>query len=152
MRGVPLLTWADKKNPRAVREPGPRPRSETSLQLDLVGRLRKLEKLGRINDGWLWTHFPAGGRLEGNEGGFLRAMGTLSGVSDLLFMAPASPALGRKTMVVHGLELKAGFGTLSKEQEVFAGWLVRNGGKFRCVRSVQAALDTLVEWSVINRF
>jgi hypothetical protein len=115
-----------------------RAQPERQLQTDLVGD----HLPWRLAPDVWWTHFPAGGRRSRITGAILKAMGTRSGVPDLLFLAR-----GR----LFGLELKAGNrGRLGPAQVSTHGDMRRAGAVIGTAGSVDEAIDLLGEWGLLR--
>lgn len=112
-------------------------RTEASLHMEVVRFLR----VAWPSDLMFW-HTPNGGLRNKGEAGKLKAMGTLAGVPDLLFVLPGAQ--------LAGIEIKAAGEDLTPEQVVFRDRLVALKGGFATCRSLDEVEATLARW--LGRF
>lgn len=113
-------------------------RPEDELHRSVVAHLRL-----RSRPGVVFWHTPNGGARSGVTGAMLKALGTRAGVPDLLFILPPS---GR----IAGLELKAGRGKPTDQQQRFGQELVEAGGLWSWANNIDDVLSTLTRWGVID--
>lgn len=86
----------------------------------------------------LWFHCPNGGKRNLKEASLLKAMGTLAGVPDLIFVMPNGQAAF--------LELKTKTGEHSPEQITFAQRARLIGCAYATCRSFDEVEATLARW------
>ena len=111
--------------------------------------IRPEEQLQRTITDWLWLvrprcmwwHTPNSGRRSKAEAGVFKALGVRAGVPDLLFVLPPAARLC-------AIELKAGRGGLSEEQEQFEADILRMGGEFALCRYLGQVQEALAGWGV----
>lgn len=120
-----------KKKPRAKRKS-----PERDFQIKLVRDLRKI-----LPPDVFLTHFPSGGG-GAMRGKFLKVMGLVPGVGDLLLIHKG---------LAYFLELKSATGTISDIQLHTALALDEAGAPTRVVRSLDDAMDALAEWNIPTR-
>lgn len=92
--------------------------------------------------GWLWTHFPAGGKRDDKTGALLKRMGLKPGFADFLLIDPGG--------VHHWLELKRGKAELSEAQEAFCTAMQARGVPWALARSFDEAITVLTGWGAIR--
>lgn len=91
---------------------------------------------------------PNGGNLSTAQAGRFKAMGLLSGVSDLHFIWMANrPCYGVIEMKAPGV----GEGGLSDDQKLFRAAVLDNGHYWEWANSLERVLETLREWQVPMR-
>lgn len=97
----------------------PRPKvpapTETAFHLQAAALLR----LGVPAGGGFWFHVPNQGKRSPAVGQLFKGMGMLPGLSDLVLVAAVTLSNGTRAALVGFLELKAGNGKLSSDQEDF---------------------------------
>lgn len=139
-RGVPLLTWPDKRRARrfggALPDRVPPPR-EIVLHRDVADVLRKLAR-----PDWRWSHFPAGEHRDPRTGAKLKAMGLQAGWPDFQLIGPSG--------LFHGLELKRRGEDPTLEQGSFAEWCLLHGIPYRLVDTLDHALAVLTIWGSLR--
>jgi hypothetical protein len=97
---------------------------------------------GRMPDGLLWTHFPAGEIRDERTGAKLKAMGLAKGWPDFIGFMPDAR--------MWALEVKADKGRLTPEQAAFRDALTAAGGHFALVRSWDDARAALEGWLALH--
>lgn len=115
---------------RQVRAPPP---SELQLQISLVAQLRLICRRDVV-----FFHCPNGELRDKRAAAKLKAMGTLPGVADLVFVWCDDGVL--KNLY---LELKARKRSMSPEQMVFCDRVIDAGADYHCVDSIDEALALL---------
>lgn len=113
-----------------------RQKPEQAFQISLVRDLRKI-----LPPDCMVVAFPAGG---GGlmRGKFLKAMGLVAGMPDLLFIHRGN---------AFGMELKAKNGKLTEAQHQMIMQLAICGMDVRIVRTLDEALFCLKEWEIPTR-
>lgn len=109
---------------------------EEQLHRSIVAHLRVL-----ADDRVIWFHVPNGGARSKASAGKLKAMGTLPGAPDLVFILPDA--------TVCFLELKIQGGRLSPAQEDFATRCEAINVEYAVAYTVDNALQILVDWAVL---
>lgn len=104
---------------------------EDALQCQLVAILREYAR-----PDVMWFHVPNGEKRDKRTAAKLWRMGVLAGVADLVFVTPAG---------IHFLELKAGKGRMSKDQERFEEAAQRAGASYRCATGFADAIEAINE-------
>lgn len=118
----------------------PRKQTEQTFQIALVRDLRAV-----LARGVFLTHIPSGyiaGRGGPLRGAFLKAMGLVAGLPDLMLLHE-----GR----AHFLELKSAKGKLSAAQGECRFLLNRAGCHVETIRSLDEALECLSIWRIPTR-
>lgn len=113
-------------------------KSEYRLHCQIIDLL----KLSGVR-GLVFYHVPNGGRRNPREAARLKLMGVLAGVSDL---ALSIPGVGMAFM-----EIKAGRGRVSIEQEAFLAAMEAHGHRVAVVRSFDGAVEVLASWGAIAK-
>jgi hypothetical protein len=111
--------------------------TEYSLQTYVIKYLRAKNATPPFPD--LTFFHVYNGRNE-KEGFFLKQLGVLAGVCDLLLIAPNQPLMG--------IELKVGKNQQSEHQKNFAYKMNRCGHKTAVCRSVAEVRDCLIGWGL----
>lgn len=88
----------------------------------------------------VWFHCPNGGGRSKAEAGILKALGTLPGVPDLLFICDGG--------TIKFIELKAEGKYLSPAQKAFRETVSGMGASYAVCRSVEDVAETLWEWGL----
>ncbi len=107
-------------------------RPEQALQRLVVDFLRRAV----IAPAMFWF-CPNGGNLSQAQRGAFKAMGLTAGVADLHFIWPGGYGV---------IELKAGRGKLSTEQEGFRDAVLANGHRWAEARTLDEVVSRLKEW------
>lgn len=115
---------------RQVKAPQP---SELQLQISLVAQLRLICRRDVV-----FFHCPNGELRDKRTAAKLKAMGTLPGVADLVFVWCDGGVL--KNLY---LELKAPKRTMSPEQMVFCDRVIDAGADYQTADNIDAALQIL---------
>jgi hypothetical protein len=95
-----------------------------------------------LNEGWLYTHFPAGELRSKLTAARLKRMGTKPGWPDFLLVD--------STGTFHCLELKRGNSPLSDAQLRFRDEMFQRDVPYEVARSFQEAIDILRLWGAIR--
>lgn len=109
---------------------------EERLQMDLADHIR-----ARQVPGLFWFHVPNGGKRGIREATRFKAMGVRAGTPDLIFLHNGQ---------FYAMELKAGTGSLQKNQKEALIEIAAAGGKKAVCKGLDAALDQLIEWGLIR--
>lgn len=115
----------------------PRAHPEEDLQRAIVAHLRL-----RGNPDCIWFHPMNSAPVSKRTAGRFKALGVVSGVSDLVFTL----ADGRSAY----MELKAPGGRLSPEQRAFMDKCQRLGVEFCICYDIDTALSVLEAWGIIS--
>ena len=110
-------------------------RPEETLHRAIVAHLR-----ARLPRPWFAYHIPNGGYRSKSEGGRFKAMGVMPGLPDITIKGP--------DRAEYCLEVKAPRGSLSPAQRDAIAALAACGIETRVVRSLDEALEALVEMGV----
>lgn len=112
------------------------PVSEDDVQKAVAQHLRL-----RALPGTFWFHPPNGGSRNIVEAKKLKAMGVQPGVGDVVIIRKGATYM---------LELKTMKGRISTNQKLAQQLVRAAGGHYEIVRGIDAALDQLVAWGVIQ--
>ena len=115
----------------------PKPPIEFKLHCALADALR----MGRVNEGWFWSHIPAGEYRTPATAGRLLRMGVRRGLPDFIFIGPGKFAF---------LELKRPGGKMSVEQFDVMKHIIRAGGDFLCTDDVEDAIGWLADMGIVR--
>lgn len=107
--------------------------TEQSLHISVAGFLKRA-----LPPEILWFHCPNGGKRNLKEASLLKAMGTLAGVPDLIFIMPNGQAAF--------IELKTKTGEHSPEQITFAQRARLIGCAYATCRSFEEVEATVTRW------
>lgn len=107
-------------------------RPEQALQIQIVNALRVMAP-----ECFVW-HTPNGGKRTPTEAAIFKALGVVSGLPDLC----VTWAVGR----IGFIELKAGGGALTPNQETVHATLTRMGFPVATCNSVDQAFEVLTSW------
>lgn len=126
--------WIDRK---------PRRSAEEQLQRAIIDHLRL-----RADPKVIWMHIPNGGARSKSEGGRLKAMGTLAGAPDLMFVMPDATVC---FMELKRQALAKGdhAGVLSEAQIAFHKRCEEIGVPIVTAYNIDQALAVLEGWGVI---
>jgi hypothetical protein len=120
---------------RTVQAPEP---AEFAIQMAVIAFLRL-----RCRPGIIYWHTPNGELRDKRSAAKLKAMGTLPGVSDLIFVFPeAAPLLC--------LELKARGRKLTNDQKVFRDLMVAAGHIYEWADNLDEAMRILRQYNVVR--
>lgn len=120
--------------PARGRAPAPK---EIVLHIQVASVLKKY-----LADGWAFTHPASGEHRDKRTAAKLKAMGTMPGWPDLIFISPE----GR----FHGLELKRKGGSLNDNQKAFRMAAIANGWPFCVADSFDDAIAVLNAWGCLR--
>jgi hypothetical protein len=95
-----------------------------------------------LAEGWAFTHPASGEHRDKRTAAKLKAMGTMPGWPDLIFVSPE----GR----FHGLELKRSGEGLNDAQKAFRAAAIANGWPFCVVDNVDDAMTVLNDWGCLR--
>lgn len=95
-----------------------------------------------LEQGWLWTHFPAGEKRDAGAAARLKRMGLQPGFPDFLLISP--------TGLHYWLELKRGRAPLTLAQSAFHLAMLKREVPCRVARSFEEAIDILRGWGAIR--
>lgn len=123
--------------PDELRSTRKKSRDEEIIQRSLVEHLRLY-----ADKDCIWLHIPNGEARSKAAGGRLKAMGTLAGAPDLMFILPDA--------TVCFLELKRPRGVTSPAQYDFATRCGRIGVEIATVYDIDTALRILTAWGVLQ--
>jgi len=112
--------------------------TETDIHLALVELLQS----GALISPWVFLHIPNGEKRDKKTAALLKAMGTLAGAADLLFIGP-----GRSILF---LELKRKDGVWSKAQAEFAARVHVCGCHYHVAYSLDDAVGTLRDLGIVR--
>jgi len=121
------------KRQRGERIPSPK---EFDVHVALASLLRRT-----ITPHWIFTHIPSGEKRDPVTASRLKAMGTMPGWPDFLFIGP-----GR----VFFLELKREGGRASREQKEIAAHLMACGCGYLLTSDLDDAIGTLRDLGVVR--
>ena len=132
---VRCVQWVQKLKQK-IKKKTPRREPEMSLQMDIVDMLKS-----KLKRDVLFTAFPAGGggRVRGAK---LKKAGLQAGWPDIQLVYQ-----GR----YFGLEVKTQTGRLSPAQLDLHKRLTSNGSSVAVVRSVDDALEIIVDWGLARK-
>lgn len=116
--------------------------SDGKAEYRLHCQIIDLLKLSGVTGLWYW-HTPNGGKRHVREAAKLRAMGVVAGVSDL---ALSIPGVGMAFV-----EIKAGKGRLSVQQQVFLEAMKAHGHRTAVVKSVEQAVELFTAWRAVAK-
>lgn len=120
-----MLAWSQAKAP-----------TEEQIHRALVLRLQLC-----AGPGVVWWHTPNGDIRHAGAAGRLKAMGTIPGVPDLLFLRDGQ---------LYGLELKRAGGRPSVAQSEFQSRMAAAGAIVATVDGLEAAVTTMRAWGVLR--
>jgi hypothetical protein len=95
-----------------------------------------------LAEGWVFTHPASGEHRDKRTAAKLKAMGTMPGWPDLIFVSPE----GR----FHGLELKRRGEGLNDAQKAFRAGAIANGWPFCVVDNLDDAMTVLNDWGCLR--
>ena len=99
----------------------------------------------------IWFAVPNEGKRERRTGAFLKRMGMLPGVADLVLFLPSRIHLGERLLPFPAcLELKAGRGIQSPAQIAFEAQCGAAGVPYEVVRTPEEAAATLFRWGALT--
>lgn len=112
---------------------------EEKISIELANKLRELTLAGFFTA--VWCHIPNEGKRSIIAGQILCAMGLISGTADFLFLHASGSA---------AIELKAGSGKLTTNQQYFREWCLGNGINHAVCYSADGAIEALTAWGIIT--
>ncbi len=128
---------------RQVRAPDPK---ESQIQISLIAQLRF-----RCRPDVLFFHVPNGELRDKRAAAKLKAMGTLPGVADLVFVWNDPAPIQQPCLRTLFLELKARGGKTSPEQRAFADRAFDVGADYHVADNIDLAIDILKAHNLLAR-
>ena len=136
MTTPPLIMLAEGRKPRPRKATVIRPK-EITLHMSVAKILRE-----HCLPEWQWTHIASGELRDIRTASKLKRMGMRRGWPDFILVPPVGQ--------LHCLELKRLGEDLTRDQENFQAWAIRNAIPYSVCRSIDETLAALDCWGCLR--